>query len=436
MKRPIAAFALLAACSGASVDATTTSTASMPSSPTTSLITTTTVTTSTVASSGETAWTAADAERWVVDYLAALAAGAYDQAGWAAWNNGIAVPDGDQLPADFLGGACADGACAGPYTVEALGPGLVDPVTAQASSKVLVTHEPSGQRATVVLNTFEGQLIIIDPPPLVPSVSVPTLVEELFGADIPDRVVVRRLDAFEIWTDGSVEWVTNWWADDAHEVEGGWAAVWHPAGSRLVSVSDPAVTFETECPNLVSRVGVVLVLEQCWSDSWRLFDPATGEEQPTPVDAGTRGDGEYVTFTERASTVVVANGDAEGNLTGATTLSGIDLLGDSYAGFAALSVDGAHYAYVDHADPAALNHFWSPVLVVVDTASGVEVGRWVLDDVIACVEFSRDWVVTCGVTPDPMDSIQVALTAINITTGEVRRVETPSRVFLPIAPSG
>jgi len=432
----------MAACSGATVGQSTTTTFDVPATSTTTAAESTTTLPATSATTTSTiplddqAWSAADAERWVTDYLAALAAGAFGQAASPAESAGV-VLDGqsdDELPRDFLRRRCVDNSCAGPYEVEALGPGVVDSATLQASSKVVVTHLPTGESSTVRLGTLEGSLVISDLPPLVPSEPVPTLVERLFGPDVPGFVVVARLDAFEVWTNASSEWFTNWWADETQEVEGGWAVVWHPAGHRLVSIFDPQETFESDCPSLVSRNGVPLVLERCWADSWVLVDPATGEEVASPVDAGPGSDGEYVTFIERADVVVAANGDAEGNLTSAATLAGVDLLGDAYAGLDALSTDGAYYAFVDHADPAAASHFWSPVVAVVDTATGHEVGRWVLGEMIGCLEFSVEWLVACEVVPDPNQSVQVALTAINITTGEVRRVETPSRVFLPIPP--
>ena len=437
-------LALLTACSGVAVDTITTSadppaptSTADPSTTTTALATTTTIgRTTTTVPPPEEAWSGAAAEQWVTDYLAALAAGAFEQAAWSAQNNGILLTgqDEDELPFEYLQRSCANDACVGPYGLEALGPGLIDPSSMQASSKVLVTHQDTGDQSTIRLATFEGQLVVTGLPPLVSSEPLPTLVEQLFGTQPPEHLVVGRLYAFEIWTGGEVEWTTNWWAQDTEEIEGDWAAVWHRTGPQLVAVSDPQVIVETECPNLMSRDGATTVLERCWSDEWRLLDPATGAELRSPVEPRELPDGEYISFNERASTVVVGRGDAEGNLTEAATLAGVDVLGEGYAGYDALSIDGAHYAYVDHGDPAAFSHFWSPVVVVVDTATGTEVGRWVLDEAIGCLEFAIDWLVACEVLSHPLESDQVALTAINIASGEVRRVETPSRVFLPIPP--
>ncbi len=438
---------VVVACSGGG------SSAELTSAPTTALATTTSSTTAeatttsaattTIASTTtatpepptEVAWTTQEAERHVANYLAALAAGAYEQAAWSAHGNGIQL-DGqadDELPADYLRRQCAGEACVGPYEVVALGPGLVDPTTAQASSGVRVTHISTGEEKVFNIGTFEGQLVIDDLPPLVPSEPSPGLVESLFGSDMPVRVVAQRFNAFEIWKGGSGEWVTNWWADGAHDVEGDWAAVRHRGLSQVVQVRDPSVAVESECPELMSRNGQVLVLERCWADEWRMFDPDTGEETATPVPFKSLEDGETVYFIERARTVVQGLGDAEGNLTDLTTSIGIDLLGDDYAGLAALSVDGRSLAYVDHADPAALNHFWSPVVAVRDTSTGEELGRWTVDHPIGCIEFANSWLVVCEMGEDPsyMEPHQVALVAINTESGDLNRVVTRTRLFLP-----
>lgn len=150
----------------------------------------------------EMVWTESEAERDVENYLAALAAGAYEQAGWSLVNNG-GVIEPDETVAESLARLCEDGACQGPYSVEADGPGFEDPVSAQASSTVTVTHPPTGAQTTIDVFTFEGQRIVSGVPPLVPSPPSPSLVERLFGDDLPDRVVVQRFGAFEIWEDGA-----------------------------------------------------------------------------------------------------------------------------------------------------------------------------------------------------------------------------------------
>ncbi|MDH3499304.1 MAG: hypothetical protein OEM97_04215, partial [Acidimicrobiia bacterium] len=148
--------------------------------------------------------------------------------------------------------------------------------------------------------------------------------------------------------------------------------------------------------------------------------PVSGEERSTPVPFEARGDGESVYFIERADVVMQGIGDAEGNLTNLSTLDGTDVLGGDYAGLAALSVDGARFAYVDHSDPAALSHFWSPVVVVRDTITGDELGRWTVDHPIGCLEFAETWLVVCEMGDDPnlIDPQQVALVSINVDTGD------------------
>ncbi len=414
---------------------TTTAPTTTAAPPTTPAPTTTTEppppTTTTSTEPPQQAWSAVEAEKTVINYLAALAAGAYEQAAWSAHGNGVMI-DGqadDETPAQALERLCADGACRGPYLVEADGPGFIDPMTAQAASTVTVTHAGSGTTGIIRLGTFEGQRIIAQLPPLVPSDGEPSLVEQLFGEDIPDRVVVQRFNAFEIWEGGSPTWVTHWHAGDVYEVEGDIVAARH----AVVSLLDPQVTYEGECPKLMDRNGQVLILDRCYADSQHLFDPVTGDEQPIPAPVGDLGDGAYHWYEERFDTVLQGFGDAEGNLTNVTR-GGLDMLGDDYAGFLKLSVDGDYVAYVDHRDPDSVNHFWSPVVVVKDTATGAEVGRWVLDNPVLCIEFAEHWVVACEASDSYQLGYEVdqrALVAIDITSGATTRVETPVYVFLP-----
>lgn len=419
-------FGLLAACAGGEARvATSTLIAPAP--------TVATPPTTPAPSSGAPieAWSPLEAERHVSNFLAALAAGAYEQAGWSAENNDVAITgqSAGESPAEALRRQCAGGACAGPYTLKAVGPSLVDPDSGQASSTVTVTHEESGAEGTIRLATLEGQLIVADLPPLVPSAGRPPLVVQLFGVDLPIRLVVQRFQAFEIWEGGTSEWVTNWLAADTREIEGDVIA-----GSQWVAgLRDPQTTYRGTCPRLMTRDREVLVLDQCFADGWTMFEVMTNESRPTPIPFAQRMDGEYVWFAERAGTVVHGIGDAEGNLTALSTLQGVDVLSDDYAGLLAISTDGAFVAYIDHADPAALSHFWSPVVVVRDTATGAELGRFTLDNPVICLEFSATWLVACEADRDSLGATpaQLALAAIDILSGRVNRVETPTRVFLP-----
>lgn len=380
----------------------------------------------------EEAWSAVQAERHVSDFLAALAAGAYEQAAWPAEDNGASFSGQakGETAVEALERLCGNGACAGPYAVHADGPGVMDAASGQASSTVAVTHLDTGQQGTVRLGTFEGQLIITDLPPLVPSSGGRSLVELLFGDDVPDRVVVARFDAFEIWENRQSEWVTNWWADEAVHVEGDVLA-----GYQVVAgLREPQTIHEGACPRLMTRDSEVLILEQCDTAGWRMFEVVSGDPRPTPVPFEERFDGEYVWFAERGGTVVEGLGDAEGNLTSLTNQRGVDLLGDDYAGYVALSTDGTRVAYVDHRDPAALSHFWSPVVVVKDTSTGAELRRWTLDNPVLSLQFADSWLVAAEADRDTLggeNTEQVALVAINVETGTMTRVETPTRVFLP-----
>ncbi len=91
-------------------------------------------------------------------------------------------------------------------------------------------------------------------------------------------------------------------------------------------------------------------------------------------------------------------------------------------------------AYSDHDDPASYSHLYSPVVVVTDILTGAELGRWTLGGPISSLELSNSWLLAGEGSPDGMASggvEQIALVAINVDTGETRRVETATSVFLP-----
>lgn len=433
---------VLAACAGdvsvvspSSTSGRSTTLLTSSTTTSTSLATTSTTAAATQPPPAEVAWTSAEAEKHVENYLAALAAGAYEQAAFSVQNNGgtVAEQEGEETFAEFLERMCSGGACAGPYEVTANGPGEFEPPTGQASSQVTVVHTRSGMKGQIQLGTMEGQLVIADLPPLEVSDPGPSLVESLFGGDPPRRVVVQRFNAFEIWENGEQEWVTNWFADDTFQIEDEIVAVSDEStGARAVELRDPQTTYSAECVRLMERDGEVLALDQCATDRWHLFEVKSGDERQAPIEFQARDDGERKWFDERGGAVVHGVSDAEGNLNELASLDGVDLLGQGYAGFSSLSNDGRLLAYVDHADSAAISHFWSPVIVVVDTSSGDEIGRWTLDHPVACLQFSEDWVVACEVDDIMnLDPHQQALTAINASTGEITRTLTRTLVFLP-----
>ncbi len=380
----------------------------------------------------ETAWSGADAERAVENFLAALGAGAYEQAAWSAENGSIVVDGqaGGETVAEAFERMCGESKCLGPYSVVADGPGLIDPRTAQASSTVTVTHTASGEQTSIRLGTFEGQRFITDLPPLVPSSGALALVEVLFGGDPPERVVVQRFNAFETWENGERQWTTNWWSDDTYQVEGGFALT---AEGLATTLDDPGTVFEANCAVLMTRGDQVLVFEQCSLDGWQLSVLTTRGERQAPIAFEEREEGEFVWFVERDHAMLSGLGDAEGNLTSIVTRSGVDLLGNDYASRITLSTDGTLAAYIDHADPAAYSHFWSPVVVVKDVQTGAEIGRWTLDNAVMCLEFAGQWLIACESDGDLIDNDpeQRALVAINIETGTLNRIETRVRVFLP-----
>lgn len=392
---------------------------------------TTSITTTTIPEEAVIAWSAADAERDVENYLAALAAGAYEQAAWSLENNGGAFDeqDSNETPAQYLERACAGRVCSGPYTVTAEGPGVVNEF-GQASSTVTVAAVGSGDTAQFSVFTFEGQRIVSGVPPAATD-GEPGLVARLFGENVPERVVVQRFDAFEIWEGGTSGWVTNWWADDVRAIEQRFAVGWN---SPVVDLLDSGEILDPTCGTLMTRGQSVLALDQCQEGGWTYIDLTTGDAVDPPIAYVPAQDGEYIWFAERGNTTLIGEGDAEGNLV-ALTADDVDLAGDDYISSARLSVDGSMVAYVDHRDPNAYNHFYSPVVVVKDVATGAEINRWVLDGPVLSLEFAGEWVVAwegSGAEADLASGpSQVAAVAINVRTGEINRVETGTRVFLP-----
>lgn len=437
---PVGLAVVLVACVGdappAAPSTSGKSTTPFASSTTTSTTTTSTTVPGTTLPPGEVAWTEAEAERDVANHLAALAAQAYEQAGFSVQSNGIEVSGqtgGETFP-EFLERMCSGGVCAGPYEVIADGPGEIDPQTGQASSQVTVIHTPTGTQGQIRLATFEGQVVIADLPPLVASEGGPTLVERLFGDDPPRRVVLQRFNAIEIWENGDQEWVTNWFADDVFQMQDEIMAISTQTTpvTRVVELRDPQTSYPADCVRLMERHGEVLALDQCATGGWHLFEVRSRQEREAPIPFENRHDGERVWFDERGGTVVGGVSDAEGNLIELTDLDDVDLLGDGYAGVLSLSTDGEYLAYVDHADPAAFSHFWSPVVVVVDPSTGDEIGRWTLERPVFCLEFAEEWVVACEVDDvTNLDPHQQAVTAINVSTGDINRLMTRTRIFLP-----
>lgn len=295
----------------------------------------------------------------------------------------------------------------------------------------------TSEAATTAPTTTEASTTTNSPSSTTTTIDPTTLLERLFGDHLPQRVVIVMPASFEvwIWEDGENQTVDHAIAGLAFQVEGdvmAVAATEESTKGSLVDLYDPEITYPTECPRLMTRGDEILALNQCSTDQWSLVEVISGEVRETPIPLESRQDGEYVWFAERGGTVVTGLGDAEGNLTQMTTLDGLDLLGDGYAGLTVLSTDGKYLAYVDHADPAAESHFWSPVVVVVDTGTAEEVGRWTLDNPVLCLEFAKTWVVACEVDDSMnLEPGQQALVAIDVESGEVNRVETRARVFLP-----
>ena len=388
-------------------------------------------------------WTKAEEERHVEGFLAALADGAYEQAALSAEGLDTAADRlrrdesgagrrSDETTAEYLARMCDGGRCAGPYEVEAAGPGVV--ARGGAGSTVTVVHTESGETGAIRLEAPEGRITVLDLPPLVESDGGPTLVDSLFGKEIPQNVVVQRYGAFEVWESGRREWVTNRYADDAREVERTIVGVlgdYRTMEMFAVKLRDDRTRYSMGCGRLATRGAEVLVLDADWCRGGHRLaaEVISGEARDRPAAPDLEVEVLWEWYDERGGTAIQGVGDHEGNIFELTALDGTDLLGDGYAGITRLSVDGGRLAYVDHSRTGFL--FRSPNLVVVDTKSGEVVGRWTLDGMITCLELAEEWVVACEAKDDGLLLQQDALVAINIATGQINRVKTRARIFLP-----
>lgn len=421
----------------------TTTSSPAPVSPSTTLASpTTTSTTTNVDDSVTPDIDSAVPEKHLENYLAALAAGAYEQAGFPATNAGTAFGDNENIAAaDYLGTACEPDLCNGPYRIEPGDPFIQYDGIAPPRWNFSVTHEPSGEATTMTVGMFEGQFVIADLPPLVESPQPDDLLTRLFGSDQPDYAVVERFDAFEIQLAGTNTWVTNWFADTAWFVEGDVVVSYGDTnGVHVTPLAAPQESLIYECPDIIVREGRTLVLDLCDPMAPGLYGFGTADRYPFLIDPLEIEPYESggVSYLERGGTAVVTLGDAEGNTSELISTTGADLLRGDYAGYRTLSADGSRFIYTDHSQGSGTyNHFWSPVVVVRTTDTGAELLRLVLDGPVTCLESDGLWLLACEGDVDRMlegDPGIIALVAYNVETGETNRIATGTRVFLPSKP--
>ena len=445
----LVAALLLAACSGESPAALSAPT-TRPAPTTTSAVPPTTTSTSTTSVHPTTTLDnsvtpdidAAIPEKHLDNYLAALAAGAYEVASFPISNAGMTLGDDEDIdPQNYLRASCDPDLCNGPYRVERGEPFIEYDGIAPPRWNFSVTHEPSGQATTMTVGMFEGQFVIVDLPPLVESPESDDLLGQLFGNDQPDYVVVERFDAFEVQLADTKTWVTNWLADTTWIVEGDVAISFGGAdGVQVSPLAAPQDSLVYDCPDIVVRDGRTLILDLCDPTAPGLYEFGTADQYPFLIDPLQIEPYESggVSYLERGGVAVVALGDAEGNTSDLVSTTGADLLGGDYAGYRTLSADGRLFLYTDHSQGSGTyNHFWSPVVVVRATDTGAELVRLVLDGPITCLESDGRWLIACEGDVDRMiegDPGIVALFAHNLVTGAANRVETGTRVFLPAKP--
>lgn len=315
------------------------------------------------------------AEREVENLLAALTAGAFEAAGWVGENEGLAFPDQrpDETMAGYWERQCGNSRCAGPYSIAASRI-VPDPrVGANETVDVVVRHGPSKEESVLRVGWHEGKRIVSGLPPLVESSGGPSLIESLFGDEQPTSVVVERYHAFEVW-----EEARTWSATSPVSL-----------AQREIAVEPDGLIFDSE--------------------------------------------GAFAGLLESGGMRIDVRGDAEGNLVAATNAAGVSLIGDDYPGRLRLSADGSVLAYADHRD--SFSPPWSNVLVARDTTTGAELGRWLFDETITCIEATADWLLVC--LEDNLEElvsgewVHDSLISIRLGNGFLNEVESHAYVHLP-----
>ena len=264
------------------------------------------------------------------------------------------------------------------------------------------------------------------------------MIAALFGGSPPDRVVLLDGDVIEDhragerpyaqvhdvvdpWASVAAGWISGFtfrdglWAapitddDAARQVPEGWWVTEYQ-GQAVIAPSDCYVNSTASIEvRSIDTLEVVATLA--------VHDLSAG-------DADGRVDC-WSTYL-RGDTVLTLANDPEGNAAVLTNALGIDLTGTDYAGYLVLDPPGDRVAYT--------NQFSSPSphvgfeVVIRDTASGTELGRWTTEQPVTDLELQGRWLVA-RVVDEQFE--QIGLLSIDTGTGQQRFVETPVRLLLP-----
>ena len=186
------------------------------------------------------------------------------------------------------------------------------------------------------------------------------------------------------------------------------------------------------CPDLFQREGRVLVADWCVGPELRIFDPAGREELEAPVFDFPRVEASPgLWFLEAGGAQVFMQFDAEGNIGQAVTDAGIDVVGDDYAGLAAISSDGRFFIYSDHSQSPS-PHFSNTVRMR-QTSDGQLAGTWQIEGVVDSIQSDGRWLLITELNEEAAiggDATIAATTVVDLETDSVTRVEAPYEIFL------
>jgi hypothetical protein len=273
-----------------------------------------------------------------------------------------------------------------------------------------------------------------------PQESVPVLggelVSRLFGEAPPQQVVLMWEGTLEVHATGRdpvayenplagadatvvADQVVNWTDAGlaAAPLIGDAGPVQVPDGWTVVEHVGEAAIVEGSC-----RVSPIASVELRRLDGTEhLADLAVSDPQRTLAED------ECLTVTTRSGVTLTVLYDAEGNAIDVLNASGSPVSGGDYAGYLALGPAGRTLAYTEHS--GSVSPHAGRTVVLRDTRSGIELGRWSLARDVAGLTVDDRWIVATAY--DASFQQQLGVVSIDLSTGVQRFVETSVRVVLP-----
>ena len=262
------------------------------------------------------------------------------------------------------------------------------------------------------------------------------LLAALFGDDRPPRVVVLHDDVLEEYRADQSPFVR------LHPLVGPWATV---AADWISRPNDDGTRWAAP---LISADTLRQIPDGWWLTEWdggAVIVPSDCIVEPIPsVELRTVYDLALVTVLDvldlaefvdggcfnvylRGSAVLSIVHDAEGNAGAVATNTGLDLTGGDYVGYYVLDPTGRRFVYTDQASSPSPHVGYE--IVMRDTSTGAELGRWSTERGVTTLEASGRWILARVVEPDSFDA--VGWISIDTSTGRQRFAPTQATIVLP-----